>query len=376
MVAEASELVTLVGSLYDTVVDPALWTDALRRMSQNVNALGIALYLVDASGRKVLFRAAYNQPHEKHPQRVCDELLLSDEVKTSVSETVALYPPGRALRCTFRASLEDNAATGRYLIARFWLRVAKRRADPLGTALEIATEQEDVTSMWHVLEPHVRRALRLRQGLVEQMEVTAASVDVIEALSVGLLILDGRGSVRHMNQPAKKHLARGTGLVVTNDGTVATSRECDQQTFAHLLAGALADTPAAGSMALSRPDGPHPHVLQVLPFIFYAKTRARERVAALLIREPWTGADLPLADLQQLFGFTEREAELASLIVQGQNLTDSAERLGITVKTARHYLEAIFRKTSTRRQAQLIALLRGFTLSWSGQADGARDADL
>jgi DNA-binding CsgD family transcriptional regulator len=39
-------------------------------------------------------------------------------------------------------------------------------------------------------------------------------------------------------------------------------------------------------------------------------------------------------------------------------LADSAVRHAVTVKTARTYLERIFRKTGTRRQGQLVNMLK------------------
>jgi hypothetical protein len=51
---------------------------------------------------------------------------------------------------------------------------------------------------------------------------------------------------------------------------------------------------------------------------------------------------------------------LASIIVEGLNPERAAEELGISKATARHQLKAIFGKTATHRQSELVALLSRF----------------
>jgi DNA-binding CsgD family transcriptional regulator len=72
---------------------------------------------------------------------------------------------------------------------------------------------------------------------------------------------------------------------------------------------------------------------------------------------------LPSRLLATSFGLTTAEAKLAGLIGAGESVERAAERLGISVNTARGQLKAVFAKTDTHRQAELVALmakLRGF----------------
>ena len=61
--------------------------------------------------------------------------------------------------------------------------------------------------------------------------------------------------------------------------------------------------------------------------------------------------------LRQLFGLTAAEARLARLMARGEAVGDIATKLGIKTPTARTQLAAVFAKTKTKRQTQLIALL-------------------
>lgn len=57
------------------------------------------------------------------------------------------------------------------------------------------------------------------------------------------------------------------------------------------------------------------------------------------------------------FGLTRVEAELAVLLAAGNEVAASAERMKISVHTARKYLQSVFEKTGVRRQVNLVTLL-------------------
>ncbi|CAN7595419.1 helix-turn-helix transcriptional regulator [Pararhizobium sp. LjRoot255] len=64
------------------------------------------------------------------------------------------------------------------------------------------------------------------------------------------------------------------------------------------------------------------------------------------------------AILTSLFDLTPAEAKLAGLLTAGRSLKDAATECRITIKSARTYLERIFRKTGITQQSQLVALLQ------------------
>jgi DNA-binding CsgD family transcriptional regulator len=91
-------------------------------------------------------------------------------------------------------------------------------------------------------------------------------------------------------------------------------------------------------------------------------------------RSPFLGARvlLTFADLRpkpgpdprlliSLFGLTAAEARLASLVTSGAALDEIAGQLRIARETARSQLKAVFAKTETHRQGELVALLSQLT---------------
>jgi len=59
--------------------------------------------------------------------------------------------------------------------------------------------------------------------------------------------------------------------------------------------------------------------------------------------------------ISKLLGLTPAESELAKLLVQGDSLSEAAEKLNRSRATARVQLAAIFDKTGVHKQHQLIS---------------------
>jgi PAS domain-containing protein len=63
------------------------------------------------------------------------------------------------------------------------------------------------------------------------------------------------------------------------------------------------------------------------------------------------------ADLAHAFGLTRAEARLANALLREAALEGAAARVGVSAATARNQLQAVFHKSGTHAQAELVALL-------------------
>ncbi|GLR90882.1 helix-turn-helix transcriptional regulator [Bradyrhizobium iriomotense] len=63
------------------------------------------------------------------------------------------------------------------------------------------------------------------------------------------------------------------------------------------------------------------------------------------------------ASLMEVFGLTPVQAQLASLLAKGKSLDEIAREMNISSGTARNHLKAVFLRTATRRQGELVSLL-------------------
>jgi DNA-binding CsgD family transcriptional regulator len=124
----------------------------------------------------------------------------------------------------------------------------------------------------------------------------------------------------------------------------------------------------------SLPDTSDDKPLTVQPIIVRRKNKSAIVIRMLPVhpaaRSPFVGARAlltmsviearPLLDqrlLMRVFSLTPAEARLAALMVEGKSPEAAAAKLGVKRETARNQLKAIFAKTETNRQGQLVALL-------------------
>jgi DNA-binding CsgD family transcriptional regulator len=60
---------------------------------------------------------------------------------------------------------------------------------------------------------------------------------------------------------------------------------------------------------------------------------------------------------QRRYAFTNAEARLAAILVQGKSVAEAAVALSVSLNTVRTHLKHIFEKTGARRQSELVQLL-------------------
>jgi DNA-binding CsgD family transcriptional regulator len=113
--------------------------------------------------------------------------------------------------------------------------------------------------------------------------------------------------------------------------------------------------PAAARVleALTRPAG--------RPAVSVVAVRRRDRLplavrviplASAADAAPSPGSDL----LRAAYGLTRAEARLAHALAEGASVGGAARRFAVSAETARSQLKAIFAKTGTGRQADLVRL--------------------
>ena len=68
-------------------------------------------------------------------------------------------------------------------------------------------------------------------------------------------------------------------------------------------------------------------------------------------------AQAPLDDIQKVFNLTQAEARLALRLAEGESLNEICDASDLAYETARNQLKAVFQKTGTHRQGELVALI-------------------
>ncbi len=211
------------------------------------------------------------------------------------------------------------------------------------------------------LLPHLRGALSLDQKLCAARAQATLSQSLLDALPQAVIAADAQGRVRYANRTAEALLASSTSL------------RQRQQRLAAATPGETAALLAALRRAIEAAPGANPGPASSL--ILHDETGAGlgatvtplDRHAglpevpaqrlALLTLAPLAARRLDPAPLRAAFGFTGAEAELASALAGGARLDAIAAARGVRMPTVRSQLRALFDKTGTSRQAELVRLL-------------------
>jgi DNA-binding CsgD family transcriptional regulator len=358
---------SVIESLYEAALDPALMPQALHAYARAFNGTGaVALAISDHQGRTVcspdLFEAgeAYAAEWWKH-----DFLTLrGDERKVrgifsdldlATDEERASHPFYQEFRrpfgcfwlCAQTVSLPGASP----------LVITIQRSEEFGPFLQPELEQVAPTGR------HASRAFDIAAKLAEAANQSAALCDALTQLGYGVIGLGNTGRAQFTNWVADRLMM--DGLRVSN-GAVLASHSDDQRALDGLVSQTLAlasgQSPAPPKpVALRRPSGRVPIVLYGIPIAERHKdllTLLGGRPRALLVViEPDAARQLDEQLLRQLFGLTPGEARLAAAIATGTTMNEAAARFGVSEATTRVVLKHVFQKVGVSRQAELVLLL-------------------
>jgi DNA-binding CsgD family transcriptional regulator len=168
--------------------------------------------------------------------------------------------------------------------------------------------------------------------------------------------LDGRGRVL-AGQPIGE--ANGASPLRVIGRRLIAENATAQAGLDRAIEAALAPPGRVTLALLAGADGRR-YVLQIHPLAGHTRDIFHSAAAlGVLIerdRQPTRRPTTPSA-LAELFGLTDREADVASLLTDGLEIAAVALELRISPETARTYLKYAFEKIGVKRQAELVALL-------------------
>jgi DNA-binding CsgD family transcriptional regulator len=221
--------------------------------------------------------------------------------------------------------------------------------------------QSNLTAMQTLL-PHLRNALRLGQRL-RQAESDAWHRDTaLDRLDIGVVVMDRQRRPLLVNARARALVGLNDGLRLTQDRFSAADGAANRELQSALEGGADTTELASRSLCVrvNRPSGRPPFLLRIVPIAGDGEvSAAHPRGAALLFIDTVEADRLRPATLRRWFRLSAREAELATLLIDGHSLADCASAMRVSIETIRTHLDGLFAKTRTRRQVELVsALLR------------------
>jgi DNA-binding CsgD family transcriptional regulator len=361
------DLSRLIGMIYDGPYEQPLWSSALRIVRQDLRAAWVALILRPATPQQpaLMFAAGLGTAWLVRESTYVhyDEFTLDRFVN---------LPSDRVV------SIDQFLGTAAWLKSDLYRRLSKPRGLRYALGADIAVDDDvcarlrivrsegqgpfsaDDHAYCDALLPHLRRAIRSYTGL-QALEAERELLDTVSRdLGVGVIMLDGDGTVLRTNASAEVILAQRAGLRATN-GTLACDSAEETRRLRQAIRAASQRAVCGGAgvstaLPLGRRDG-RPRLSVLVRSAAACGLGGRSPAVLLLVRDAERGQHLSQPIIARLLNLTPMEAALACELANGAALNDAACTLGIRHNTARAHLRSIFGKTGVSRQTDLVRII-------------------
>jgi DNA-binding CsgD family transcriptional regulator len=215
--------------------------------------------------------------------------------------------------------------------------------------------------LFGALKDHMSQAVALAARLGTLASTSSITLGMLDTLPHAIFAVGSHADILFAN-------ASGQALLRGNDGVASTGGKLwfadpDRQKHLEQLIEGIAERNGKGGwLRIDRPSGRRPYAALVsrleLPRTELPNSHA---CAVVVVHEPERALAIDLNVLRLLYDLTEAETRLAAALADGHSLASAAADLRISLETARVHLKAVFRKTRTNRQQDLIRLLATLT---------------
>ncbi len=362
--ADDKQLDHLIGVLYETVLDPSRWKEAIglcgqygggvdghlltmsKKTDTVISAILSEIAFPEQSNSDYIDYFGSIDPRIKYfCQGAMDEWRRCHEVNSP-----HLVEHNEFYQDFFIAYGGRYSMTGRVneIDDQYTILSVLRTIDqqPFGAAEQQAAQR---------FSGHLQRALRLQkhtQALHTKAELGAMAID---ALALAMLIVDGKGLILHLNTRAEHLLNSRVSNLTGDTGCLSASDPNNKNRLAALILAATGYPAVAGAMLLNGEQNRQVFITPLPAASPFAKNW-QTPLALVLVIEP--GLTLSTQQLLgKLYNLTPAELRVASALLAGDSPENYAQQAGVTQNTVRSQLQSLFRKTGTRRQSELVAVL-------------------
>ena len=370
MIAEAAVLSDLIGTIYDTALDRALWSDVLRRSAEFVGGSASSLY-------------SKNTARKTGNKFLCWSPRFDAAALPSYFEEYVRIDPSTTSQFLFDVgqiySIGDCIPYAEFMETR----VYKEWARPLGLADQLAAtldksamsfslfavfrdeEQgradDEMRRRMRLIIPHIRRAVLIGNVLDLNTTERTAFADTLDGLAAGVFLVDQNARIVFANRSGQimlddgKILRRRDSMLTTVDPRIGT-------TLSELIALARDGDAAVGvnGIALPLSSPPEPWLAHILPLTSGIRRDAGieySAVAAVFVHKASIQIPSAMETMSKLYKLTPSELRVLAALSEVGGVPAVAEVVGISQATVKTHLQGLFAKTGTNRQTDLVKLV-------------------
>lgn len=358
-----------VHAIYGAVLDPAQWGLAVSRMAALVEAPQAGVFDSDFAAGMVHRTVLFGIEEDLNRQYLRDFASIDPRVPIALGtnklawlsdydyfteefrngdrfyrEYIYANGGGETLITTFA---KEGSRLGSGVVIRD--RSQKKVADALRQRLD-------------AVSPHLDRAVKLSRRFGAIASEAILGHTVLDAMNEPLACAMPEGRLHRANLAFEEALRSGN--ILTNKNGIL--QLCDLTLQAQFLravreccriaeGGSSNDPEAQCTIRVDLTTG-LPCFITIAPLAaVHLKSWAGKPCALIRIDEPVR--KVSSEKLVEALGLSAAEARLVSTLCEGGSLSDAAERIGISLNTAKSQLASAFSKTNTTRQSELLALV-------------------
>ena len=370
---DKAHLSALIGSIYDAVLEPALWTGVVERAGKFVGGVGASIFRQDSvrkignsyyhSGIDPRFERLYFEKYIKFDPLSAAYLTLK---VGDVSSSSIIIPPAEFFETRFYREwarpqgLVDNVFA-----------ILERSPTSIAAFIVFRHERDgladdDARQLLGLIAPHLRRAVLIGKVIDLRTIEAATFADTLDGLNAGIFLVDATGLIVHANVAGHGILAVGDILRSFAGRLVAHDQQVDEVLRDAFKATEHGDA-AIGTKGIAVPliarDGER-HVAHILPLTSGARRRAELAItatAALFVQKAALETPSRPEAIAKAYKLTPTELRVLLTLVEVGGGPEVAEALGIADGTVKTHLSHLFQKTGVKHQVDLVRLVAGFS---------------
>jgi DNA-binding CsgD family transcriptional regulator/PAS domain-containing protein len=344
------DLSSVVGRIYDAVLNPALWNDALAQIARFVGgptgAPGVEdlvagfVSVGDDAGPDLEYMQMHSEFYDGFDAS-------NDATLLDVEEVVSLLEP---------APRHDDSA-------RRFRQPIGDGAGAIDRAEANAAIDDDMRRRMALIAPHMRRAILIGKAIGRKLHEASTFAGILDRLSAGLLLIDTDGRIVYANAPGQGILDADDFLRTISGRLVARDPAVNRSLQAALVPGNDRESDGKGIALPLTARNRECHVVHVLPRAVAAGTGAgRPGAVAAAVFVCKARLEIPAAPevIRRAYRLTPTELRVLLAIVNVGGISEVATSFGVANSTVKTHVRRLFEKTGTARQADLVKLVLGF----------------
>lgn len=357
----------VIDQFYDGAADSRAWPVALRSLCELVGGHHAIVMTRDVAGTATAFIASARVAPENlalFRDRAAEmDPLIWSLAPGSAFHRATLLPDAQAVRSDFYQDVIRPMGGFRAILS-----VVHRHARH-GSLLAICRPQhaadfsdDDASVIEHVI-PHIARALRARLDIEAAEQRSAVALDALDCVDAALAVVDADLRPVLLSRRAEEIVIGGDGLRRSRNGLAAWAPGETKRLRSQVRRAAAEDPRVPGTFALRlmRPPPRPPWAVTLRRLAPASGVCTGASLVVVILEDAIRGVGDIGGTLHAMFDLTPREIAVATALTRGHDLVETADSLGISPGTARNHLKAVFLKTHTHRQSELVSLILRIT---------------